>query len=372
MSIDIPLVDLKAQYASIQPEIDAAIQAVIDQAAFAGGPFVEAFEANFAAFCGTRYAIGTSSGTSALHLALLAVEVGPGDEVITVPNTFVATVEAIVAVGARPVLVDVEERYHTLDPGALEAAITPQTKAIIPVHLYGQPVDMDPLAEVARANDLRVIEDAAQAHGARYKGRTVGSLGDVGCFSFYPAKNLGAYGEAGMLVTDDPDVAERARLLRNHGLKEKHHHVLQGFNFRMDGLQAAILDVKLKHLPRWTERRQALAASYREVLTEVSDLLLPEERPEATHVYHLYVVRTSRRDELLQHLAREGIGAGIHYPVPVHRQPAFATLGHEAGAYPVAERLAVEILSLPLYPEFTERQMERVVQAVRTGHAAAR
>lgn len=367
MSTQIPLVDLKAQYATIKPEIDSAIQAVIEQTAFVSGPFLQTFEENFASFCGTQFAVGTSTGTSSLQLALLAAGVGSGDEVITVPNTFVGTVEAIVATGARPVLVDVEERYHCLDPLRLEGAITPRTKAVIPVHLYGGMADMEPIEKIAKSYDLTIIEDAAQAHGAQYKGRSAGSLGAIGCFSFYPAKNLGAYGEAGMVVTNDRESFEKVRLLKNHGRKTKHEHVLQGSNFRMDGLQAAILDVKLKHLGQWTERRRSVAEKYTHCLSEVSGLRLPEERPDTVHVYHLYVVRTTHREELLRHFNEDGIGAGIHYPIPVHLQQAFSQLGYERGSFPVAERLAEEVLSLPLYPELTEEQVDRVVESVKVG-----
>lgn len=363
-STEIPLVDLRAQYASIQGEIDSAIQAVIDQAAFIGGPFLEDFEKNFATYCGVQFAVGTSSGTSALQLALLAAGIGPGDEVITVSNTFVATAGAISAVGARPVFVDVEEHYCTLDPKRLADAITPKTQAVIPVHPYGQPSAMEPIMAIAKDFSLTVIEDAAQAHGADSGGRMVGNLAHAACFSFFPGKNLGAYGDAGMVVTNNSEIAQHVKLVRDHGRKGKHECIVVGGNFRLDGLQAAILDVKLKHMPRWTERRRALAARYTKALAGLEELDLPKEREGDTHVYHLYVIRTPQRDALLQHLKSRGIAAAVHYPIPLHLQPAFAFLEHGEGTFPVSERMAREVLSLPIYPELTEAQQDHIVGAL--------
>ncbi len=362
--MSIPLVDLKAQYRAIKPDIDAAIQRVIDNTSFIMGPEVTAFEEEFAAFCGAEYAVGTDSGTAALHLALLVLGVGPGDEVITAAHTFIATAEVISLVGARPVFVDVDPRTYNMDPDHIEAAITPRTKAIIPVHLYGQPAEMDAVLDVARRHGLRVIEDAAQAHGAEYRGRRVGTMGDVACFSFYPGKNLGAYGDAGCLVTNDPDLAEQARMLRNHGRQAKYEHLVTGYGYRLDGLQAAILRAKLARLEEWTERRRQNAATYNELLAD-SGLVLPYEPEHVRAVYHLYVIRVPERDALLAHLHQRGIGAGIHYPIPLHLQPVYRHLGYERGAFPVAEEATDHVLSLPMYPELTRGQMEEVVGAIR-------
>ena len=360
----VPFVDLGAQYRSIKPEIDAAIARVLDSAQFVLGPEVEAFEREFAAFCGTAHGVAVNSGTSALHLALLAADIGPGDEVITVPFTFVASVAAIDYTGARPVFVDVDDRSLTMDPSAIEAAITPRTKAIIPVHLYGQTADMDPIREIASRHGLTVIEDAAQAHGATYKGRPAGSLGDLGCFSFYPSKNLGAYGEGGIVVTDRDDYAARIRLLRDWGQDSKYHHAVRGFNARMEGFQGAILRVKLRHLPAWTDARRQHAARYHALLADAG-LRLPGEMPYATHVYHLYTVRSGGRDDLRAALAADGIHSGLHYPIPVHLQSAYADLGYSRGDFPVSEQAADEVLSLPMFPEMTGEQIETVAASVR-------
>lgn len=365
----IPLVDLRAQYRSIKPEIDAAVAAVLDSGQFALGPTVEAFERDFAAYCGVSQAVAVNTGTSALHLALLAVGVKPGDEVITVPFTFVATVAAIEYTGARPVFVDVEPEYCTMDPAALERAITPRTKAIVPVHLYGQPADMDPILEIARRHGLVVIEDACQAHGAEYHGRRAGSMGDIGCFSFYPAKNLGAYGEGGAAVTNHPEYAETMRLLRSWGEKRRYEHLTKAFNYRMDGLQGAILRVKLKHLEAWTEARRRHAADYGRLL-EGTDVLPPRERPGGRHVYHIYAIRIADRDGWRERLASEGIQTGVHYPIPVHLQPAYRDLGYQAGDFPVSEAAAAEVLSLPIFPELTAEQLARVAASLAVGSPA--
>jgi len=355
----IPFVDLKAQYLALKPEIDAAVLGVLDQAAFILGPAVAAFEKDFAAFCGTSEAVGVNSGTSALHLALLAAGVGPGDEVITVPYTFVATVAAIEYAGARPVLVDIEPDYWTMDPAKLEAAITPRTKAIMPVHLYGQPADMDPILAIARRHGIPVIEDAAQAHGSEYQGRRCGSMGLLGCFSFYPGKNLGAYGEGGAVVTDDPALAARIRLLRAWGEEVRYEHKFKAFNYRMDGVQGAVLGVKLRHLDAWTEARRANAAEYARQLAGTA-VTAPVERAGCRHVYHLYPVRLAQRDAWRAALGEAGVQTGVHYPIPVHLQPAYRDLGYTAGDFPVSEHVAGEVLSLPMFPELTAAQIGTV------------
>jgi dTDP-4-amino-4,6-dideoxygalactose transaminase len=360
----IPFVDLKAQYASIKDEVDAAIQGVLQSCQFTLGAEVAAFEAEFAAYCQTKHGIGVNTGTSALHLALLAANVGPDDEVITVPFTFVATVSAICYVGARPVFVDIDPHTFNIDANAIEAAITKKTKAIIPVHLYGQPADMAPILEIARRHGLVVIEDACQAHGAEYEGRRAGSLGDMGCFSFYPGKNLGAYGEGGMVVTGNPDYARTIRMLRDWGAERKYHHVLKGYNYRLEGIQGAVLRVKLRYLEAWTEARRAAAARYDRLLAG-SSVATPEAMRYARHVYHIYAIRTPRRQAWQDALQAQGIQTGIHYPIPVHLLPAFADLGYSLGEFPHAERAANEVLSLPMFPELTAEQCEVVARAVK-------
>jgi dTDP-4-amino-4,6-dideoxygalactose transaminase len=367
----IPLVDLQAQYRSIKAEVDAAVLAVLDSAQFILGPAVTAFEKNFATYCGSTEAIGVNSGTSALHLALIAAGVVPGDEVITVPFTFVATVAAIEYAGARPVFVDIDPIYYTMDPAKLEAAITPRTRAIVPVHLYGQPADMDPILEIARRHRLTVIEDACQSHGAEDHGRRCGSIGALGCFSFYPGKNLGAYGEGGAVVTSDPALATRIRLLRSWGEETRYTHTYRGFNYRMDGIQGAVLDVKLRHLEKWTDARRVHAASYRRYLSDTA-AALPAVRDDATHVYHVYAVRVPRRDAVRAALTEAGVQTGVHYPIPVHLQPGYRDLGYTPGDFPVAEQVAGEVLSLPIYPELTDENIQRVAGVVRAavGRAA--
>jgi dTDP-4-amino-4,6-dideoxygalactose transaminase len=366
----IPLLDLTAQYRSIKLEIDAAVLRVLDEGQYALGPAVSRFERAFAPYCGARDAVGVNSGTSALHLALLAVDVKPGDEVITVPFTFVATVAAIESAGARPVFVDVEDTYCTMDPAQLEAAITPRTKAIVPVHLYGQPADMDPILAIAAQHGLPVIEDACQAHGAEYRGRRCGSLGTLGCFSFYPTKNLSACGEGGAVVAGDPALAARIRLLRSWGEETRYIHAVRGFNYRMDAIQGAILEVKLRHLDAWTDARRAHAASYARWLHDTT-AAVPRAREGVRHVYHAYVVRVPHRDGVRARLADAGVQTGVHYPLPLHLQPAYRDLGYTHGDFPVAERLAGEVLSLPMFPELTEHQIEIVAGIIRTGVAAA-
>ena len=360
----IPFVDLKQQYRSIRNEVLAAIENVLENAAFALGPAVADFEQRFASYVGTKHAIGVSSGTSALHLALLAAGVGPGDEVIAPAMTFVATVAAIDYTGARPVLVDVDPVRYTMDPAQVELKMTPRTKAIVPVHLYGQPADMDPILATAKRHDLVVIEDAAQSHGAEYKGRRCGAIGDMACFSFYPAKNLGAYGEGGAVTTDRDDLADTVRVLRDWGQTEKYHHNLKGFNYRMEGLQGAVLGVKLNHIEPWTEARRRAAALYDELLQDGDGLVTPKQMSDARHVYHVYAILVKDRDTVRQKLDQAGIGSGIHYPIPVHLQKCFAELGYGQGDFPVAERVADQELSLPMYAELTEEQIRQVAMEV--------
>jgi dTDP-4-amino-4,6-dideoxygalactose transaminase len=360
----IPFVDLKAQYLSIKSEVDAAIQGVLDSCQFTLGSEVAAFESEFAAYCECAHGIGVNTGTSALHLALLAAGIGPGDEVITVPFTFVATVSAIDYTGATPVFVDIDPHSFTMDPAAIEAAITERTKAIIPVHLYGHPADMDPILDIARRHGLVVIEDACQAHGAQYKGRRAGSLGDLGCFSFYPGKNLGAYGEGGMVVSNDPQYTRTIRMLRDWGAEKKYHHVLKGYNFRLEGLQGAVLRVKLRRLEEWTEARRTAASHYDRLLAG-SGVAAPKAASWARHVYHIYAIRTDHREAWQEALLAQGIQTGIHYPTPVHLLPAFAELGYRAGQFPHSEQAARQTLSLPMFAELTQRQCEDVVSAIK-------
>lgn len=361
----IPFVDLKAQYRSIKEEIDCAVGRLLESAEFVLGSEVAAFEEEFARYSGARYGVALNSGTSALHLALLARGVGPGDEVVTVPFTFVATVAAILYTGARPVFVDIDPRTLTMSTGDLEAAITPRTKAILPVHLHGHPADMDPIMACAHRHGIVVIEDAAQAHGAKYKGRPVGSLGHLACFRFYPGKNLGAYGQGGMVVTNDPAIADRVRVLRDWGQSRRHHHDVLGFNYRMDGLQGAILRVKLKHLERWTEARRANAGTYTRLLagTFVST---PVAAADIRHVYQIYAVRSALRDELNRSLLQAGVQTGLHYPIPVHLQQGYLDPRYRLGDFPHSEQAASEVLSLPMYPELTHRQIEFICAHIRS------
>jgi dTDP-4-amino-4,6-dideoxygalactose transaminase len=361
----VPFLDLHAQYQTIREEIAFAMQKVLDDTAFAGGPYVAQFEKEFAAFCGCQHAIGVSNGTAALWMALRGLGVGPGDEVITVPNTFIATAEAISLCGAKPMFVDVDENTYTMNPAILEAAITSRTAAIIPVHLYGQMADMDAIMAIARAHKLLVIEDACQAHGATYKGRPAGSIGDAGCFSFYPGKNLGAYGEAGAVVTNNTELAEKIKLLRDHGQPKKYSHTVIGWNDRMDGLQGAILSVKLKHLPAWNEARRAHAQFYRALLAGLENAILPREAYYARHVYHIYAIRVQNRDRVMKALAEKGIQCGVHYPITVHLQEAYHFLGLRPGSFPIAEKCAAELLSLPMFPELTKQQIEHVAGEVK-------
>lgn len=359
----IPLVDLKAQYETIRGEVDPAIQRVLTSTAFILGPDVRQFEEAFAAFCGARHCVGVSSGTAALELALRGMGVCAGDEVITVAHTFIATAEAISALGAQPVFVDIDPHSYTMAPDALERAINQATRAIIPVHIYGQPANMSAINEIASAYHLVVVEDAAQAHGATWQGGCAGALSDAACFSFYPGKNLGAYGDAGAVTTDDAGLAEQVRLLRNHGRRAKYLHEQVGFGERLDTLQAAVLAAKLPHLQQWTDDRRRLAQRYNQLLADC-DLILPHVAADANPVWHLYVIRTPQRDRLLEHLRQHDVEAGVHYPVPLHLQPAYAFLGYQRGDLPVTEAVADTCLSLPIYPEMSDAQQDRVVGLV--------
>lgn len=359
----VPFLDLKAHHAPLRGEFDAAIGQVLESGIYAGGPIVQQFEEEFAPYCGCAHAIGVGNGTEALWFALLACGVGPGDEVITVPSTFMATAEAITYCGATPVFVDVDERTYTMDPEAIEAAVTERTKAIVPVHLFGQCADMDPIMEIARDLELTVIEDAAQAHGAEYKGRRAGSMGIAGCFSFYPGKNLGALGEAGAVVTNDGKFAEIVRVLRDHGQVRKYYHSMIGWNGRMDAIQAALLRVKLRHLERGNELRRSHARRYSEGLGS-EDIIAPFTAPYSKHVFHVYAIRVPERDEVMRQLEGRGIATGVHYPVPVHLQEAYAHLGHGVGSFPVAEKIARDFVSLPMYPELTHGQIDYVIDSV--------
>ena len=362
--MNIPLVDLKRQYLSIKKEIDGAIQEVIDKSAFIMGENVQGFENEFAKFCRVKYGVGTSSGTTALHLALVACGVKQSDEVITVPYTFIATTEAISQTGAKVVFVDIEDKSYNMDSEKIEQAITQKTKAVIPVHLFGQPADMDKIMKIAKKHKLIVIEDACQAHGAEYKGKKVGGLGDIACFSFYPGKNLGAYGDAGMVVTDNKELAEKMRLLRNHGYQEKYYHQVEGYNYRMDAIQAAILRVKLRHLEEWTEKRRRNAKLYDELL-KGRGVKAPREMEYAKHVYHLYVIGIEKREELHLRLKENGIAAAIHYPLPLHLQQAYRHLGYKKGDFPISEACSERLLSLPMFPELTEEEIERIVDIIK-------
>ncbi|MEP6686625.1 MAG: DegT/DnrJ/EryC1/StrS family aminotransferase [Verrucomicrobiota bacterium] len=361
----VPFLDLKAHHAPHLTEFDRAISAVIESSAFAGGPFVAAFEEDFAAYCDCQYAIGLGSGTEALWLVLLACGIGAGDEVITAPSTFMATAEAITYCGATPVFVDVDDRTYTIDPAELAGALTKRTKAIIPVHLFGQPADMDPILAFAREHRLVVIEDAAQAHGAEYKGRKAGSLGDAGCFSFYPGKNLGAFGEAGAVVTNNSKLQEKIKVLRDHGQIRKYEHSMVGWNCRMDGIQGAILQIKLKNLERGNQLRRSHALRYREALEGVEGVVTPLVASYAKHVYHIFAIRVQERDEVMRLLEQKGIGCGVHYPVSVHLQKAYAHLGYREGSFPISETTAAEFISLPMYPELTTAQIDFAVEAVK-------
>lgn len=360
----IPVVDLRKQYESIKSEIDDAISGVIESMQFVLGPEVVKFEEEFANYCQTKFAFGVNSGTSALHLAMLAAGIGPGDEVITVSYTFVATAAAVCYVGARPVFVDIDPDTCNIDVSRIEAAITPRTKAIMPVHLYGNCADMDPILAIAKTHNLLVIEDAAQAHGAEYKGRRAGSMGEMACFSFYPGKNLGAYGEAGAIVTNNEQYADTIRQLRDQGQSEKYFHTMVGYNYRMEGLQGAVLGVKLRHLDDWNAARRKHAAVYRRELADAG-LRLLNEHADYNPVHHIFPLFTSQRDELREHLHSNGIATGLHYPIPVHLQPGYRHLGYREGDLPETERSCREVLSLPMFPELEDGTVRRITDSVR-------
>ncbi len=361
----IPFLDLKAQYRQIKDEVGVAIMKVVDSGAYVGaGPEGKPFEAEFAAYCGVADAAGVNSGTTALHLALLAAGIKPGDEVITVGATFVATTAAILYANAKPVFVDVDPATWTMDPARIEAAITPRTRAILPVHLHGLMADMDSIMAIATKHGLKVVEDCAQAHGAEYKGRRAGSIGHVGCFSFYPGKNLGAYGEGGAIVSNDPEIMKTVRMLRDWGQAKKYDHVLKGFNARLDEIQAAVLRVKLKYIEDWTEGRRAVAARYEAGLNGLS-IGIPKPPAHCRHVYHVYAIRSVDRDGLQARLQEAGVSTGIHYPVPVHLQTAYADLGYKAGDLPVTETIASEWLSLPMFAELEPGQVDAVIKAMK-------
>lgn len=360
----IAYLDLPAQIRGIRKEIDAAVARTIDNCSFCLGPDVAQFETDFAKFIGTKYALGFNSGTSALHVAMLLLDIKPGDEVITTPFTFVATSWAISYVGAKPVYVDIDDATFNINPALIEKAITPRTRAIVPVHLYGHPADLDPILEICRKHKLPLVEDACQAHAAKYKGKTVGTFGAISCYSFYPGKNLGSCGEGGALLTDNPDFAARAKSLREHGSSVRYYHDEVGFNYRMEGFQGAILGVKLKHLAKWTAERRRVAHRYHELLSG-TPLQLPREAGFAESAYHLYVVRHPRRDDLKKFLEDNGVGCAIHYPIPLHLQKCYADLGYKQGDFPVTEKAARECLSLPVYPELTDAQIDRVADVIK-------
>lgn len=359
----VPFVDLKAQYLSIKHEIDAAIQHVLDNTQFILGAEVAAFEEEFAAYSGAEFCVGVNNGTNALYLALLAADIGPGDEVITTPFTFVASVAAIWYAGAKPVFVDIDPATYLIDASKIEAAITPKTKALLPVHLYGQACDMDAIVAIAKKHKLIVIEDACQAHGSEWKGKRVGGIGDFGAFSFYPGKNLGAYGEGGATTTNNPEYARKIRMLRDWGAEKKYQHVLKGFNMRLEGMQGAILRVKMKYIEKWTEQRREAAKRY-DALFAGTGVSFPHVSEHARHVYHIYSTRTPNRQAWQDALAAKGIQSGIHYPIAIHNLPAYSDLGYKNGDFPHAEKAAAEQLSLPMYPELTAEMQERVAAAV--------
>ena len=364
MSEPVPYLELRAQLKPLRAELDAAIARTLDNCSFCLGPDVAQFEKDFAVFCGASHALGFNSGTSALHVAMLLLGVGPGDEVITTPYTFIATSWAISYCGAKPVYVDIDDATLNLDPKLIEKAITAKTKAVLPVHLYGQPFDVDTIAAICKKHNLPLVEDACQAHGAKYKDKTVGALGDIACFSFYPAKNLGACGEGGALVTNNAAFAARAKSLREHGSTVRYHHDEVGYNYRLEGIQGAVLGVKLKHLAHWTRERQRVAARYAELLAD-TPLQLPTVAAGNESAWHLYTVRSPRRDELKKHLDANGIGNAVHYPMPLHLQKVYANLGYQPGDFPVAEKASREVLSLPMFPELTDAQIQRVAAVVK-------
>lgn len=364
----IPLVDLKTQYKQIKEELDEAIQGVIHNGQFILGPEVETFESEIAAYCSVKYAVGVASGTDALQLALLACGIKSGDEVITTPFTFIATAETIAKCGAIPVFADIDPKTYNIDPAKLESKISPRTKAILPVHLYGQPADMNPVLKLARKYNLKVIEDCAQALGAEYRGKRIGSIGDAGCLSFFPSKVLGAYGDGGMIVTNNPDIAEKAKMLGNHGCKEKYYQLIHGFNSRLDSIQAAILRVKLRHLNEWIELRRQKASVYCQLLQRIDRIKPPYVAPYSRHVFNYYTIRLNSRlsrDKLKEFLSSQGIATAIYYPLSLHLQEVYKPLGYEPGDFPQSEHAQEEVLSLPIYPELEDQQIERIVGLIK-------
>ncbi|MGB3465849.1 MAG: DegT/DnrJ/EryC1/StrS family aminotransferase [Cyclobacteriaceae bacterium] len=354
----VPFVDLFAQYQTIKQDIDSAIQSVITETAFIGGKYVNEFNKNYAELYGVKHCIGVANGTDAIYIALRMMGIGEGDEVITVANSWISTSETIGQTGAKPVFVDIEENFYSIDVSKIEEKITDRTKAIIPVHLYGHPADMDPIVALCKKYDLRLIEDCAQAHFAEYKGKRVGLFGDVATFSFYPGKNLGAYGDAGCIITNNDELAEKCKMFANHGALVKHQHRMEGINSRLDGMQAAILNAKLPHILKWTEARRSVAAAYNDLLKDVEGITLPQEADYGKHVYHLYVIRSEKRDELQVHLKENGIGTAIHYPTPLPLLPAYSALGHSADDFKIASKYAKEILSIPMFPELDKQSQE--------------
>ena len=363
--MNVPFLDLKIQYRQIEDEVLPMLTEAMENGMFIGGPQVEAFESEFAAFCEARYCVGLNSGTDALRFALMAAGVGPGHEVITVPNTFIATTEAVSQTGAAPVFVDIDPVTCNIDVSKIEAKITERTKAILPVHLYGQPADMDPILALAQKHGLIVIEDACQAHGATYKGKKAGSMGLAGCFSFYPGKNLGAFGEGGALVTSDKAVAAMARMIRDHGQSKKYFHDMEGYNGRLDAIQATVLRTKLRRLPDWNKARQDNAGYYDSLLADINEVAITPEAGFASSVYHLYVIKVDDRDGLQKYLGEKGVATGLHYPMPLHLQKAYAHMAHQQGDFPVTERVAERLLSLPMFPELTREQMDYVVGCIK-------
>ena len=363
--MQVPFLDLRAQYKEIAHEVEPLVTEAMQQGMFIGGPHVSGFEDEFAGFCNTPYCVGVNSGTDALRFALMAAGIGENDEVITVPNTFIATTEAISQVGAVPVFVDIDPKTCNMDPNQIESKISPKTKALIPVHLYGQPADMDPILDIAGVHNLAVIEDACQAHGALYKKRKAGSIGLAGCFSFYPGKNLGAFGEGGAVVTTDESVCHKIRKLRDHGQAQKYYHDMEGYNGRLDAIQAGVLRIKLKRLSSWTKARRSNAAYYDELLSNVAGIDRPTESDHSMSVYHLYVIFVEQRDELMKFLSEKKIATGLHYPLPLHLQKAYAHLDHREGDFPVTENIAARLLSLPMFPELTSSQIEYVVDSIK-------
>jgi dTDP-4-amino-4,6-dideoxygalactose transaminase len=365
--MNIRFVDLKAQYESIKPEIDKAISDVISKTAFVGGPFVGSFEKAFAAFCGVKHCVGVGNGTDAIYVALRSLGIGPGDEVITVANSFIATSEAITMTGAKVVFVDINPQTYNIDVTKIEEKVTSRTKAIVPVHLYGQPADMDPILAMAKKHNLKIVEDAAQAHGAEYKGHKIGSIGDMASFSFYPGKNLGAYGDGGAILTNDDDLGEKARMIANHGRLDKYNHKLEGVNSRLDGLQAAILEVKLRHLPEWTEARRRNAYLYNDYLKDSGGVITPVELPDVKAVYHLYVVRVKdgKREKFQDALKSQGIATGVHYPIALPNLLAYEYLRHGKGDFAEATKASQEIVSLPMFPELSESQIEYIGKTIK-------